>query len=90
MGRPPSLRLTFYFYLVIFIANVTGVTESGWRPAPYARQLGDVRSDPSRLILAEQLGCRESGCGDKLCPGKLLPIIGWTEVAFEFLQGVAK
>jgi hypothetical protein len=28
MGRPPSLGLTFYFYLVIFIANVTGVTEN--------------------------------------------------------------
>jgi hypothetical protein len=26
MGRPPSLGLTFHFYLVIFIANVTGVT----------------------------------------------------------------
>jgi hypothetical protein len=28
MGRPPSLGLTFHFYLVIFIANVTGVTEN--------------------------------------------------------------
>ena len=25
-----------------------------------------------------------------ICPGKLLPIIGWAEVAFEFLEGVAK
>jgi hypothetical protein len=33
---------------------------------------------------------RAEGAGDNLCPGKLLPIIGWTEVAFEFLQGVAK
>jgi hypothetical protein len=31
-----------------------------------------------------------AGAGDNLCPGKLLPIIGWTEVAFEFLQGVSK
>jgi hypothetical protein len=32
----------------------------------------------------------DAAAGDSLCRGKLLPIIGWTEVAFEFVQGVAK
>jgi hypothetical protein len=36
------------------------------------------------------LAAEHAGAGDKLCPGKLLPIIGWTEVAFESLQSVAK
>ena len=40
--------------------------------------------------LLSNLAAENAGAGDKLCPGKLLPIIGWTEVALEFLQGVAK
>jgi hypothetical protein len=37
MGRPPSLCLTFHFHLVIFIANVTGVT-GNWIATGHARR----------------------------------------------------
>jgi hypothetical protein len=48
-------------------------------------------SSGSLAILAKSNSLPEdAGAGDSLCRGKLLPIIGWTEVAFEFSQGVAK
>jgi SLOG family YspA-like protein len=48
---------------------------------------GDARG-ADRLV--SNLLPEDAGAGDSFCRGKLLPIIGWTEVAFEFLQGVAK
>jgi ABC-type uncharacterized transport system substrate-binding protein len=48
------------------------------------RQLGDIRRNSAGLP------GYTPGAGDSLFRGKLLPIIGWTEVAFEFVQGVAK
>jgi hypothetical protein len=47
-------------------------------------------SGSSAILAVSNLLPEDAGAGDSLCRGKLLPIIGWTEVAFEFLQGVAK
>ena len=59
------------------ITNRVAIAPAAWPCSPA------ILRASSRL---SSLAAEHAGAGDNVCPGQLLPIIGWTEVAFEFCR----